>query len=228
MRTFYENVEQLVADHPRFGSRQKLSEHLNPDNPKYLATAQKKGQEISLSKAAEIADALGVSLSDLVRPGAVATNTPDIAQIMLAHERCSGKISEFGHLLEMTDLYHPPKPNDSKLNIFRVGKNSFAAKTLQNLGPEVVQEAINSSGNEKLDRTLVASYEAALGGLPILSRERLDERVSVAPYRITLKYLRLLLKVHDDQGRVFIMNYCKELPSSKISSASRRKSSREL
>lgn len=210
---FFENVTRAARSASRFGSLQKLSIHLDHTKPKYLANARKRRQDIGLRSAVAVADALGVTVDALVHSPAVSRfqmHRDRIADILSAHKLAGGRLSEMEPWLEYVDLYFPPAPDDQTLRPFRMGKDSLASNTLRNYGREALQEALKSSGNEVLDARLKASYEAALGGVPIISMEELDEEVSVEPFHIKLNYARLLLKVFGDEDEEYILNYSVE------------------
>ena len=208
---FFENVRRAVAVSSRWNSREQLSRSLWPNTPKYIAKADKAGQEISLSRACQIADALGIPVGVLAKRGAfLVKKRPDIQHIMSAIDTSQGDVSAFGDLIEFVDLYHPPSPGDLTIKPYRIGRYSLAAVTLSQFGEDAVKEALESSGNDSLNAELMARYEAALAGLPMLDRVKLDERISIEPYRIMLNTYRLLHRVHDD-GKPYILNYSIEV-----------------
>jgi len=209
MIEFYDNVSKVLATTGRFRSFEALSRHCFPNNPKALAKGRAQGQEIGLRRAKAIADALGVSLQNLAQPGsALVGERPDPTAFLSIRDHHGVELECFGDLLEFADIYHVPRDEDPVIRPYRSGLYSMATETLQEFGPKAIHQALSSSSNRKLMASLKARYKTAAGGIPMMDTQKLDEKVSVPPYRIKLHYAYLLLGVTHNGG-TYVLNYCK-------------------
>lgn len=217
MKVFHENVHRL-AKISRFGSREELSKFVF-DKPKYLANAAGKEQDISISRSRAVADALGVSLDVLTRPGAGLTSeAPSLELFIAIHQASGGQLDAFEGLLHHCMVIHAPKENETKSRFHHIGDICLAVRLLKN-GKADLPRAVESWEDRKLDQKLMLEYSAALSGRPMTTTEEFRHEIEVAPYYVSVEYIRLLLGLHDKAGNDYVLIYCIELVSPTMFSA---------
>ncbi|MEP4195919.1 MAG: hypothetical protein ABJL99_09820 [Aliishimia sp.] len=211
MKVFFDNLARVVPINSRYGSLHKLSEDAI-GQAKYISGAIKKNSDINLTRALKISNALGLSLDELARPGcSVNAYTPTIDPFINCFRISQGHVNDFAGIIEFADLYLPPNEGDNTLLVHKIGRNSLAANTLNTCDVGVAQAALDSSGNSSLDDRLKASYAAAAGGLLVLGVETLNEKISVPPFAIRMRFKRLLLHVTTNKQETLVLNYSTQI-----------------
>ena len=129
----------------------------------------------------------------------------DAHSLTLIYFRSGGLISALEPFIEQVDLYCAPQAMDSRLKVYRMGKESLASKTLQRTDPEQLQKSLDAAP-EQLKFRFLTDYRRAATGEFIYSIETLNAFAADHKERIRLDYLRLLIRFESEEDGPLIVN----------------------
>jgi len=132
---------------------------------------------------------------------------PTVDGLQRLHAKSGGRIEAFNPYLDFCDLYIAPNSTDKNIQVHHVGKLSLAAVTMGEPSVETLQTALDSARDEVLRAKWVEDYALAAERGVFGSVERLDHQMENRPVRVTMQYLRLLLRLENAAGDVFVLNY---------------------
>lgn len=136
---------------------------------------------------------------------------PTIEGLMVRWHKFGKRLSGFEQIKDWFDLYKAPRDGCNRLEVVRMGANSFASRTLGNVDEKSLQYSLDELRDSALRLRLLASYRAAAEGRPILSQEALNVWSAGNKAQIRLDYIRLLLPVEMAFGELAILNYSKPI-----------------
>lgn len=132
---------------------------------------------------------------------------PSFHDVLRLWHQNNKKLSAYNSIIEWFDIYEAPSEHDTGLHAERMGAQSLAARTLGKADLSALQFALDHVKDDGLTAGLLNSYKQAAKGDPILTEEILNVHAPGHDAQIELEYLRLLIRVEDDTGRPFILNY---------------------
>lgn len=118
----------------------------------------------------------------------------------------NGRIDRIENMGRQFDVYKVPEPGDVHVKPLRMGGDSLAASVLGQPDRDRLERSIKSFPDEANKKLLIHYDAAAQDGIAV-SIEEMDVGVPELKDRVKLKYLRVLLKVHDPMGGEYILNF---------------------
>lgn len=117
------------------------------------------------------------------------------------------QLHAYDDIIEWFDIYEMPDETSESIQLERMGSNSLAARTLGSANLSTMQYALDHVEDTGLKNSLLTAYKDAGFGKPILTEEVLNVLAPGSDIKIELEYLRLLIRVTDEDGVARILNY---------------------
>ncbi len=136
---------------------------------------------------------------------------PTIDDMMARWYKYGRQMSGYDQIKEWFDVYRAPSDRSNRIEVLRMGSNSLASRTLGGSNLKSLQYALDEVRDNDLQKRLLASYQNAAEGHPVLSEESLNVLAPGHAEQIRMDYLRLLLPVEVDSGEQAIISYSKPL-----------------
>lgn len=129
-------------------------------------------------------------------------NEPSLEDLIRAHYLADGVYEKIAHYHEFIDVY---KLNQDELRPLRLGKHNLVAKIFGKHDIQVADYLLQEAKRIGLYQALLHKYQLANQAGIHVSIEHLDEHNSDGQ-RVSLAYIRLLLKAHDQTNGDVMLN----------------------
>jgi len=136
---------------------------------------------------------------------------PSVKQLVRMHTRAGGRIEAFSNHLDYCDAYNMPDHEKRLVQIRSVGLKSLAALRMGEANPLLLQDAFNVATPELRERIYSLHCRTIDRGITI-EPDSIDERMSNHPVHVKIDYLRVSMKVTDQDGTESILIFCELIP----------------
>ena len=129
----------------------------------------------------------------------------DAHSLALIYYRSGGLLSGLEPYIEQVDIFHAPQHGDTRLRVFRMGKESLTSKTLKRTDKDQLQQSLDAAPPQ-LRMRFLKDYELAAKGEFLYTIETLNAAAVDHGERIRMDYLRLLIRFDSEDHGPLIVN----------------------